>query len=188
MRLPVLLALIAAVSGCMMHHAAPMNPFSRPNFPAIDPNKLPEAGSVDAKAFQRYCSQCHNLPNPAMQTAAEWQIIVPRMVNNMRGAMMMVRTPSVQNELAILDYLQRHAQKPLDASAEGIDLKSAEGQLFEHTCSRCHALPSPKQHRRDEWPDTVKRMVQNMRNMGKSVPSNSELVTITRFLQNHAAD
>lgn len=184
----VLLVLVAAVSGCAMHHAAPMNPFSRPNIPATDPRTLPESNSLDSKTFQRYCSQCHNLPNPAMHTAAEWKIIVPRMVSNMRGAMMMVRTPSVRNELAITNYLQRHAQKPLDASAEGIDLNSHEGRLFERTCSRCHALPSPIQHRRDEWPDSVKRMVQNMRNTGKSVPSATELETITAFLQKHTVN
>lgn len=186
-RILALLLPMVAISGCMMHHVSPINPFARPNIPATDPSKMPEADSPDYKTFRRYCSQCHNLPYPAMHTANEWQIIVPRMVNNMRGAMMMVRTPSTQNELAILSYLQRNAQKPFDAATEPIDLNSKAGKLFGRTCSRCHALPSPKQHRVDEWPGTVNRMVQNMRAMGKSVPTTSELETITVFLQNHAA-
>jgi len=46
---------------------------------------LPEPDSRGAALTVRYCVQCHNLPNPAMQQAAKWPAAVERMVARMRG-------------------------------------------------------------------------------------------------------
>jgi hypothetical protein len=57
---------------------------------------------------------------------------------------------------------------------------------FLQTCAQCHALPDPKQHSTQEWPDVVARMKQNMQQMQKPVIQPKEEALIVQFLQ-HAA-
>ncbi len=51
--------------------------------PGIAPEDLPDAESPGARLLARYCTQCHNLPAPAMHTAEEWPAVEARMFNRM---------------------------------------------------------------------------------------------------------
>jgi len=162
--------------------------------PGIAPQDLPDPGSEGASLLNHYCTQCHNLPGPGMHTADEWPSVVDRMNRRMqmmsgRGMMGMmmgdIEAPSEHELKAIVEYLQAHAQRPMDTSRYN-DLDTPAGQAFQSTCSRCHALPDPKQHTAAEWPAVVARMTRNMQAMGKSVPSNEMLKEIVAFLQKHA--
>ena len=62
-------------------------------------------------------------------------------------------------------------------------------------CSQCHSLPSPKQHSAAGWPTTVTRMntrMQWMKNnnspMNIIAPTETEIATLTAYLQKHAAE
>ncbi|HED18685.1 MAG TPA: hypothetical protein ENI74_04180 [Gammaproteobacteria bacterium] len=103
--------------------------------------------------------------------------------------MMMGRVEALsEGELrALVAYLQKHAQTPIDTT-QYPDLDTQAGRSFQETCARCHALPDPKQHTRDEWPSVVARMKQNMVAMDKSVPKGQTMKEIVAFLQRHAKD
>mgnify|MGYP000857521101 CR=1 FL=1 len=157
--------------------------------PGMDPARLPESDSSGAHLLQQFCMQCHNLPGPGLHTASEWPQVLGRMNMRMQmmGGMMGVAAPDpVQLEI-LLGYLQRHAQKPIDA-AEFPDLNTRAGQAFSATCVQCHALPDPKQHTAREWPAVVGRMRGNMTGMGKIVPDETTINEIVDFLQRHSAD
>lgn len=146
--------------------------------PGIALKDLPDPKSEVARLLNHYCTQCHNLPGPGMHTEQEWPYIVDRMNQRMQmmggnGMMGMMRVgieaPN-ENELkAIVEYLQAHAQQPLDVLRYS-DLDTPAGLAFQGACSRCHVLPDPRQHTAAEWPAVVERMTRNMQAMGKSVP------------------
>ncbi|TXH74122.1 hypothetical protein [Thiobacillus sp.] len=157
--------------------------------PGMDPARLPESDSSGARLLQQFCMQCHNLPGPGLHTASEWPQVLGRMNMRMQmmGGMMGVAAPDpVQLEI-LLGYLQRHAQKPIDAG-EFPDLNTREGRAFSATCVQCHALPDPRQHIAREWPAVVGRMRSNMTAMGKIVPDETTTNEIVDFLQRHSAD
>ncbi len=159
--------------------------------PGIDPAQLPAPTSKGARLLGRYCMQCHNLPGPGMHTAQEWPAVVARMNQRMQmmsghGMMMgQVEAPSANELQSLLDYLQAHAQRPIDPTRYP-ELATAWGRAFQTTCAQCHALPDPKQHSANEWPGVVARMQQNMRTMGKPVPDEKALGEIIGFLQRNA--
>ena len=170
--------------------------------PTFEAGQLPEPDSEGAKLVQRYCVQCHNLPNPAMHYAAKWPTIVDRMVKRMRGrgnmgtlmADMMagVKAPSRAERRALLAYLRRHAQKPLDP-ARYPELARPEGEAFRLACSQCHVLPDPQRHTAGEWPAVVARMQRNMQWMNRVVGSQPDpdepqlrVEAILAFLQKYA--
>ncbi len=161
--------------------------------PGVDPNDLPEPQSNGAQLLARYCVQCHNLPGPGMHTAEEWPRVVDRMNqrmqmmsgHNMMRMMHGIEAPEDSELEALLAYLQKHAQKPMDKTLYK-DLNTPAGKLFDTTCSQCHALPDPKQHTSDEWPAVIQRMTRNMASMGKPVPNQEALETILSYLQKHA--
>lgn len=159
--------------------------------PGIDPAQLPAPTSKGARLLARYCMQCHNLPGPGMHTAPEWPAVVHRMNQRMQmmsghGMMMgQVEAPSADELQSVLDYLQAHAQRPIDPTRYP-ELATAAGRAFQRTCARCHALPDPQQHTAKEWPAVVGRMQQNMRAMGRTVPDEQTLGEIIGFLQRHA--
>lgn len=71
---------------------------------------LPEPESSAAKLYQQRCSACHRLYSPQLLTAEMWGYMIPRMEQEMlRG-----RVPplSVEEKQTILEYLQKHANKP----------------------------------------------------------------------------
>lgn len=159
--------------------------------PGIDPAQLPAPTSKGARLLTRYCMQCHNLPGPGMHTAPEWPAVVHRMNQRMQmmsghGMMMgQVEAPSADELQSVLDYLQAHAQRPIDPNRYP-ELATAAGRAFQRTCAHCHALPDPQQHTAKEWPAVVGRMQQNMRTMGRTVPDEQTLGEIIGFLQRHA--
>jgi cytochrome c2 len=124
--------------------------------------------------------QCHNLANPAMHEARKWPSTVERMVLRMQGkgnmgtlmAEMMagVEAPADEERKAIVAYLRRHAQKPLEA-AKYPALYSAAGESFRIACQQCHVLPDPARYRAAEWPVVVARMEKNMEWMNRVVAS-----------------
>jgi hypothetical protein len=146
--------------------------------PAFDPRQLPEPKSRGARLVVQYCVQCHNLPNPAMHQAAKWPSIFERMVFRMEGkgnmgALMQdmmagVAAPTLDEAEALLAYLQKYGQRPLDPRQyPAVD--RPEGQSFKLACQQCHVLPDPRRHTAGEWPAVVARMEKNMEWMNRIV-------------------
>jgi cytochrome c2 len=146
--------------------------------PTFEARELPEPASQGARLAQRYCVQCHNLPNPAMHHAAKWPPIVDRMVVRMEGrgnlgrlmADMMagVKAPAPEETLALIAYLQKHAQTPLDPKRYP-EVNRRSGEAFRIACSQCHVLPDPQRHTAAEWRAVVARMQENMEWMNRVV-------------------
>ena len=159
--------------------------------PEIDPARLPEPDSSGAHLLQQFCMQCHNLPGPGLHTAPEWPQVLGRMnmrmqmMGGMMGGMMGVAAPDPVQLKILLGYLQRHAQKPIDAASYP-DLDTPTGQAFSTTCMQCHALPDPRQHAAQEWPSVVARMRGHMAAMGKILPDETATDEIVDFLQRHS--
>lgn len=159
--------------------------------PGVQPEALPDANGEGARLLAKYCAQCHNLPSPRMQTAEEWPRIAERMfarerrMAGMRGMMMEVSAPTPQEEAILLDYLKAHAMRALPPGTVPSP-DSPGATLFQQICSRCHALPDPKQHTPSEWPAVVERMRSNMLAMGKRVITEQEREEIVDYLAKHA--
>jgi len=71
---------------------------------------LPEPESPAAQLYRQRCSACHRLYSPQLLTAEMWGYMIPRMEQEMlRG-----RVPPLKAEekQTILEYLQKHANKP----------------------------------------------------------------------------
>jgi hypothetical protein len=146
--------------------------------PTFAPSQLPEPGSQGARLALRYCVQCHNLPNPAMHHAEKWPAIVDRMVVRMEGrgnmgrlmAEMMagVSAPAPDETRALVAYLQKNAQLPLDPKRYP-EVNRPSGEAFRLACNQCHVLPDPQRHTRAEWPAVVARMQENMEWMNRVV-------------------
>jgi len=209
-RWPILLVLLApaaladeAADAKKRWEASPYGPLlERILPPTFESRELPEPGSQGARLAQRYCVQCHNLPNPAMHHAAKWPAIVDRMVVRMEGrgnmgrlmADMMagVHAPAPEETQALKAYLQENAQTPLDP-ARYPDVKRPSAEAFRLACSQCHVLPDPQRHTAAEWPQVVARMQQNMEWMNRVVGSRPDrdepqlrVEEINAFLQKHA--
>jgi hypothetical protein len=144
--------------------------------PTFEAAKLPEPRSRGARLTMQYCVQCHNLPNPAMHHAAKWPTIVERMVLRMEGRgnygklmfemMAGVKAPNAEETEALVAYLQKHGQKPLDPRKVP-EAYRAEGEPFRLACGQCHVLPDPKRHTAEEWRAVVARMQRNMQWMNR---------------------
>jgi len=146
--------------------------------PTFEARQLPEPESPGARLALRYCVQCHNLPNPAMHHAGKWPAIVDRMVVRMEGrgnlgklmAEMMagVKAPAPEETQALIAYLQKNAQTPLDPRRYP-EVNRPSGEAFRLACNQCHVLPDPKRHTAQEWPVVVARMQENMEWMNRVV-------------------
>lgn len=146
--------------------------------PGFEPRQLPQPESRGAQLTMRYCVQCHNLPNPAMHHAAKWPAIVERMVLRMQGRgnmgtlmremMAGVEAPSGPEARALLAYLARNAQKPLDVQKYP-EVNRPSGEAFRLACQQCHVLPDPQRHTARQWPAVVARMQENMEWMNRVV-------------------
>jgi len=170
--------------------------------PTFEVVQLPQRESRGGKLVLAYCVQCHNLPNPAMHHAAKWPGVVERMVLRMEGrgnmgklmAEMMagVKAPSADDTKAIVNYLRRHAQKPLDP-ARYPEVNRPSGEAFRLACNQCHVLPDPQRHTAAEWRTVVARMQENMQWMNRVVGSKPlpgepvlRVEEINAFLARHA--
>lgn len=148
--------------------------------PTFAPEQLPERRSEGARLTLRYCVQCHNLANPAMHHAEKWPAVVDRMVLRMEGRgnmgtlmsemMAGVQAPGTEEKRAIVGYLQKHAQAPLDPQRYP-EVNRPAGEAFRLACMQCHVLPDPARHTADEWPRVVSRMQENMEWMNRVVGS-----------------
>ena len=170
--------------------------------PTFDASQLPRPRSRESKLVIAYCVQCHNLPNPAMHHAAKWPGIVERMVLRMEGKgnmgtlmkemMAGVKAPSAEDSKAIVAYLRKHAQAPLDAKRYP-EVLAPSGEAFRLACNQCHVLPDPQRYTAREWPAVVARMQENMEWMNRVVgtrpiPGEPQLriEDINAFLARHA--
>ncbi len=72
-------------------------------------SELPAPESPVAILFRQSCTQCHPLPDPKSQTAAEWPAIVERMKSNMEFWHKRVITDEEKKQ--ILGYLEANAKK-----------------------------------------------------------------------------
>ena len=148
--------------------------------PTFEASQLPEPRSRGAQLTLRYCVQCHNLANPAMHHAGKWPGVVERMVLRMQGRgnlgalmeemMAGVKAPSEEETGALVAYLRRHAQTPLDPQRYP-EVNRPSGEAFRLACNQCHVLPDPKRHTAKEWPAVVERMQENMEWMNRVVGS-----------------
>lgn len=170
--------------------------------PTFERRQLPDPRSRGARLVLRYCVQCHNLPNPAMHDAKRWPSVVERMVVRMQGKgnlgalmtemMANVEAPNPAEQRVLLDYLTRHAQKPLD-EANVPEVLRPSGESFRLACSQCHTLPDPKRYTAAQWPAVVERMRKNMEWMNRIVGSRPDptepqlrIQDINSFLARHA--
>ena len=146
--------------------------------PTFEASQLPEPGSRGAQLARRYCVQCHNLANPAMHHAEKWPAVVDRMVVRMEGRgnlgklmsemMAGVKAPAPEETQALIQYLQKHSQTPLDEKRYP-EVNRPSGEAFRLACNQCHVLPDPRRHTAAEWRTVVARMQENMEWMNRVV-------------------
>lgn len=146
---------------------------------SYSPEDLPEPDSRGAGLIQVYCTQCHWIPVPQMHTAAEWPVLMRRMVLRARtlqdrlggpltegllGEVLMagISTADVPTQGQVdtmLAYLNRNALEP--ATPQGLG-EGEEARFYVQECSICHEAPSPLAHTPAEWEEIVGRMQSNM--------------------------
>ncbi len=184
-------SLMASVAPGEARQAMPAAPAPGTIPRGLNPDDLPEAGGHGATLLTIYCVQCHDLPNPAMHTADEWQAVLDRMENHIRGRrggmLSRVAMPSKRDWDDLRDYLARYGQRPFDPSGYD-DLDTPAAQAFQQACSQCHAPPDPALHTAREWPRVVVRMKYNMADAGKPVPDAETLDLIVDFLRRHSRE
>jgi cytochrome c5 len=155
----------------------------------MNPDQLPDADSHGATVLTLYCAQCHALPTPSMHTAAEWKVVLPRMldyINSNQGQMMrhLIMPPEHDWE-TLTAYLIANAQVPLDKQhVTGLD--TTAGKAFQTYCSQCHAAPDPGIHTPHAWPRVVLRMKSHILRTSKKMPTQDTLMQIIDYLQKHA--
>jgi cytochrome c5 len=178
---------LAAVLGCVSRESTPDSTQSQPSTtgvndqlilaaaavalppPGVAPGDLPSPASEGARHIATFCAACHNLPSPAIHSATDWPGVVRRMWLRMDRlpSTFGVAVPSVQQRQVMLDYLIANALK-----VSGTNLPQGAGRsTFSQTCSRCHALPDPRQHSAADWPAVVLRMEERMDQMKVDRPS-----------------
>lgn len=153
--------------------------------PGVAPADLPDPGSQGAQLVAKYCAQCHNLPAPSMHSATDWPGVIRRMWLRMEWLppTLGVAVPTMQERFAMLDYTVANALK-----VSGAQLPPGRGREdFATVCSRCHALPDPRVHSREDWPAVFSRMQQNMQRMGSPPLTGSQTTDILLYLQEVAS-
>lgn len=147
----------------------------------IAPGDLPEPRSPGAVLLARYCMQCHDLPSPATHSATDWPSVARHMWLRMEwlNPSLGVQVPSMSERFAILTYLTTNALK-----VSGANLPAGRGrETFALICSRCHELPDPKVHSREDWPTVFARMERNMERMKVAAPTGDQTTEILLYLQ-----
>lgn len=154
--------------------------------PGIEPALLAEPAAAGAALLQRYCTQCHYLPGPGRHTAEEWPAVLERMDILMgvsrfyRGLLGPVDSPGEGERKLIRDYLQRHALRPLPASAT----LPADGteRLYRAVCGDCHAAPDPRRYAASRWPTLLERMDNHRTTMARPPLSSAQQEAVTGFI------
>ncbi len=144
---------------------------------------LPEPESEGAKLFSRFCSQCHNLPNPKMYSSDEWPMMFNRMMSHaksMAGIRKEIVVPDNEERDKIVTYLKRNGLKAI--SLEDPYLKNIEAFQYVWFCSTCHALPDPAQHSASEWKAVIERMERYRKEQDREPMTESEKEKILKFL------
>jgi cytochrome c5 len=149
--------------------------------PGVTPADLPDPSSVGAQALGQFCTPCHSLPAPTFHAATDWPGVLRRMWLRMEllPAGLRVPLPSEQQRQAMVNYLISHALQ-----VSGTALPEGAGRAtFSRMCSRCHALPDPRQHSSADWPSVVLRMEQRMDQMRVDRPAQGQVSEIILYLQ-----
>lgn len=164
---------------------------------------LPEQGSRAVGLQQVYCLQCHGVSSPRMHSAAEWPILVRRMLmrgaalgsrlggprsESMVDAMLMagLRTadlPPREDVDTLVAYFVRHA---FPAAAEGEIPDTPAAQLYVQKCSGCHETPSPTAHGPEDARALVARMSAMMGMLGMPQLTANEQDRLVAFMQQSA--
>lgn len=170
--------------------------------PGYTRDSLPEPGSHAAALMQAYCEQCHWMPSPRMHAAAEWPLLMRRMVlragtvrERMGGpltaeilgntrlleGMSAGSIPSDEEVETLVTYLQSHA---LPVAKEGEVGEGPGARLYVDRCSTCHETPSPAAYTPSGWEPVVARMVRNMELQGVRPLTREEIDGILSYLRN----
>ena len=149
--------------------------------PGLTAADLPDPQSEGAQAMGQFCTACHNLPAPTIHAATDWPGVLRRMWLRMEllPAGLVVPVPSEQQRQAILNYALAHALQ-----VSGASLPEGAGRAtFSRMCSRCHALPDPRQHSTADWPAVVMRMEQRMDQLKVDRPAQGQVSELILYLQ-----
>jgi len=149
--------------------------------PGVTAADLPEPNSKGAQLVGQYCGQCHNIPTPQMHSATDWPSIARRMWLRMEllPPTLGVKVPAAAERFVMLDYLNTNALK-----VSGSTLPPGAGrEAFSQVCSRCHALPDPRVHSREDWATVYARMERNMERMKVPPPTREQTSDILLYLQ-----
>lgn len=79
--------------------------FIRFTLDAADPILAMHPG---AKAYQQFCSHCHDLPHPRLHTQQEWKTVMERMRQHMLS--LGVASPTDEQQQLIMQFLQDNKQ------------------------------------------------------------------------------
>ena len=153
--------------------------------PGVTAADLPDPNSAGAKLVAKHCAQCHDLPQPAMHSATDWPAVARRMWLRTEGltATLGVAVPSTSERFLMLEYLVANALK-----VSGANLPAGAGRdAFQLVCSRCHALPDPRNHSAQDWPTVFARMEGNMTRMKVPPLKGTETTDILLYLQRASA-
>ncbi len=170
----------------------------------FEPAALPDPDSRGAYFLQIYCVQCHGIATPQMHAAAEWPILVRRMLmrsetlkNRMGGPI----TQDLVGEMALegaaitlmpppghvdtlISYLTTYA---LPVAQPGEIGEDADAQLYVQRCSICHETPSPQAHTAADWDAVVGRMQGHMLSMDLDPLTPDQVGRIKAYLEGVAS-
>jgi len=77
-----------------------------------DITELPESNSPGAKLVNRYCTQCHALPNPKLHSTEGWSVTLERMNARMQWMSQNgneILAPSTNELEALTAYMRKHS-------------------------------------------------------------------------------
>lgn len=151
----------------------------------VAPGDLPEPSSRGATLVAKYCVQCHALPTPTTHSATDWPGVARRMWLRMEWLpeSLGVQVPTNAERYEILQYLTVNALK-----VSGSVLPEGRGrEAFALVCSRCHALPDPRVHSKEDWGIVYARMERNMERMKVAPPTAQQTEDVLHYLQTFAS-
>ncbi|HUL01825.1 MAG TPA: hypothetical protein VLV16_01195 [Gemmatimonadales bacterium] len=150
----------------------------------VQPVDLPDPSNRGGHLTANYCAQCHALPAPTTHSATDWPSVARRMWLRMEWLpeSLGVRVPTEAERYEILKYLTVNALK-----VSGSVLPAGKGrESFALVCSRCHALPDPRVHSKEDWPTVYARMERNMERMKVKPPTAQQAEEILMYLKTTA--